>query len=126
MVDENKVAHLMRTLSLTREAALDLIADDEETDRMTMKQINAELTPEQKAAQKKMRATGERKVAKDEGEKKKRARKVDEEKVAIINKMLELASVLGENPKIISAEHEVSFDLNGFSWSMTLTKHRNK
>ena len=58
-----KIAKLMKTLDLTEEEAIALIQDDLEVDRMTStKQINSDLTEEQKKASKQARGCG-RKIA---------------------------------------------------------------
>ena len=79
---KEKIAKLMKTLDLTEEEAIALIQDDLEVDRMTStKQINSDLTEEQKKASKQARGCG-RKVAEKPV---KREKKVDEIKKKILS-----------------------------------------
>ena len=52
-MNENKISELMKTLDLTRDEAIELIKEDEQVDKMGMRQVNNDLTEEQKKAIKK-------------------------------------------------------------------------
>ena len=49
-IDEKIVAEYMKKYDCTREDAVSIIMDDYDTDHMNMKELNAELTDEQKKA----------------------------------------------------------------------------
>ena len=55
MVDEKRLASMMKTLELTREEALELMEEDTKIDRMDVSKVNDDLTPEQKQTVKKMK-----------------------------------------------------------------------
>lgn len=47
---EKKIVNLMKTLDLSREDAIELMLEDEEIDQMTNKELQSDLTKEQKEA----------------------------------------------------------------------------
>lgn len=130
-MDEKKIASLMKHLECTREEAISVLLEDEEVDRMSMKEVDSDLTAEQKEAKKKATITT--------GDKKKRAykftqreRKPDEVKREIIETIAHNLdrACCGENldhPQnitIVKPEKEITFILFGEEYSVTLTKHR--
>ena len=56
-MDEQKIIEMMKLLDLTREEAIDLINEDKEIDRMTVKEAENDLTAEQKKAIKKIKSS---------------------------------------------------------------------
>ena len=119
---KEKIAKLMKTLDLTEEEAIALIQDDLEVDRMTStKQINSDLTEEQKKASKQARGCG-RKVAEKPV---KREKKVDEIKKKILSVLIDGLRVLGmENLDILNDEREFTFTVNGEKYKVVLSKPR--
>lgn len=130
-MDEKQITSMMKNLGLTREEAIQLIEEDEEVDRMTMKEVTADMTPEQKKASKQATITT--------GDKKKRAykftpreRKPDDVKREIIETIahnLDRACCGDnldhpQNIQIVKPEKEITFELFGDEYSVTLTKHR--
>ena len=105
-IDEKIVAEYMKKYDCTREDAVSIIMDDYDTDHMNMKELNAELTDEQK------------KAVKD-------ARKPDEEKAEIIAK---IAEFLAENAnycvEIVKKEGEIALKVGENEYSVNLVKHR--
>lgn len=119
-MNEKKIAEIMKKYSCTREEAEEMIAWDAKTEKMSDKEIKAELTPEQIAAQKKMTITtsGERK------ERKAPERKPNEAKRAIITAIAEGLSFF--EPTVTNIERQIDFQLDGVDYSVTLTAHRKK
>lgn len=119
-IDEKVVAEYMKKYDCSREDAISIIMDDEDTDRMTMKELNAELTDEQKKAVKDARKTGKRAYTFT-----KRERKPDEEKAEIIAK---IAEFLAENAnycvEIVKKEGEIALKVGENEYSVNLVKHR--
>ena len=128
---EQQITKMMNTLKISREEAIDLIREDEEIDRMSMSEVDNDLTPEQKKAKKKATNTT--------GDKTKRAytftkreRKPDDVKREIIDTIahnLDRACcgedlVSPSNIQIVKPEKEITFELFGEAYSVTLTKHR--
>ena len=122
---EEKVAKLMKKWGCTEEEAREMIAWDEETDEMTPAQINQEMTPEQRKAQKAMTITtsekkrGERKVE----------RKPNDEKRWLINLIRVLFEGMESNGKmknvsVSNPERQVDFVVGDTEYSITLTAHR--
>ena len=118
-IDEKRVASLMATLKCSREDAISVILEDEEIDGMTMKEVNADLTPEQKKAMKDATKTGTKK----RGEVK-RERKVDETKKRLLNGFRVFIEGLGGTVEPLKTEAEMHFDFEGASYTVKLIKHR--
>ena len=118
-IDEKRVASLMKTLGCSREEAIEVIREDEEIDGMTMKELNADLTAEQKKAMKEATKVGTRKRTET-----KRERKVDETKKRILD--LCRIPLEGAGAKVLEmkTETEILFEFDGASYTLKLTKHR--
>lgn len=122
---EKQIELYMKNLRLSREDAILAIKEDEAIDKMTStKEINADLTPEQRKAVKKMTNTGT-KTAKTTT-KTVRKPKIDVEKEEIIKKFAEFIEKTYKNAEIVNKNREIAFSVGENSYSITLTKHRNK
>ena len=120
-MDEKRIASLMKSLGCTREEAIAVIEEDEAIDKMTMKEINADLTPEQRKVMKEATSTGTKKRTAAV----KRERKPDEEKAEIIGKIADfLKEIDGYDVEVIKGEREISLIVGANDYSITLTKHR--
>lgn len=128
---ETQIKKMMDTLKITREEAIDLIREDEEVDKMSMSEVDSDLTAEQKKAKKD--------ATKTTGDKRKRAytftkreRKPDEVKREIIETIAQNLDrcCFGEDShtvkdvNILKPEKEITFTVDGDEYSITLTKHR--
>lgn len=118
-IDEKRVASIMKNLGCTREEALEVIREDDEIDGMTMKEINADLTPEQKKAMKDATKTGTKKRTAV-----KRERKVDTDKLEILQVCDDALCDLVDNVCERTTETELHFTYNGASYTLKLIKHR--
>lgn len=128
---EQQITKMMNTLKISREEAINLIREDEEIDRMSMSEVDNDLTPEQKKAKKKAtNTTGDK--TKRSYTFTKRERKPDDVKREIIDTIahnLDRACcgedlVSPSNIQIVKPEKEITFELFGEAYSVTLTKHR--
>lgn len=115
MFDEKDIQKMMKNLSLSREEAIQLLQDDEDD-------VSVELTAEQKKVVKKM-TQGDRKK---ETAPRKRERKVDENKRALIRAFAECAMDCGDDVSITNPEREIMFLYNGERYRLTLAKPREK
>ena len=114
-MDEKKIAHLMKTLDLSRDEAIALIRDDEND-------VSVDLTAEQKQVVKEMTRSDRKK----ETTTRKREPKKDENKQKII---LVLVNALCSNlcgVDIKNPEREIEFTYKGDRYSVTLIKHRKE
>lgn len=118
-IDEKRVANLMKTLGCSREEAIEVIREDEEIDGMTMKELNADLTAEQKKAMKEATKVGTRKRTET-----KRERKVDETKKRLLNGFRIFLEGLGASVKPLETEAEMHFSFEGAEYTVKLIKHR--
>lgn len=112
---EEKIALYMKNLGISREEALQLIADDDAD-------VSVELTAEQKQAVKGM-TRGDRKK-----ETTPRKRKPDDDKrlliAALADCLLDAPSDEMENVSIINPEREIQFEFRGALYKLTLSKPR--
>lgn len=118
MKNDAKLEALLK-LGMTKEEALQVIADDADIDHGEAKDFD--LTKEQQANAKKYMGTGTRKNK--EGVK--RVRKEDPDKKKIISVIDDALWVLVNNDlKVVNPERQLDFEYNGKSYSVTLTQHR--
>ena len=117
---EDKILLMMKNLDITREEAIELIEEDKKIDRMTsMKEIDNDLTDEQKEVVKKARrgSSGSKNKTTTKREKKK-----DDLKASII---ADIISVLNaDDVNIINAEREIEFIKNDRKFKIVLSVPR--
>ena len=118
-MDEKLIQHHMRTLKCTREEAIQLIADDHETDRGIAH--DWDLTKEQMKNARKLANAGTRKVSKPAV----RTRKENPAKQEIIRTIANALSG-AENLRVTNAERTIDFTADGVEYTITLTAHRAK
>lgn len=127
--DEKLIAKHINILGITREEAIALIEEDKRIDRMTMKEVNADLTDEQKKAVKKA-TQADRKPTVYQFQK--RERKANDDKRFLID-LFNSAIVnsddegFGELPQveITNQEREIVFNYNGKKYKLTLSAPRS-
>lgn len=118
-MDEKRIASLMKSLNCTREEAISVILEDEEVDKMSMKEINSDLTAEQKKAMKDATKTGTKKRTEV-----KRERKVDETKKRFLNGFRVYLEGIGGSVDPLETEAEMHFTFEGAQYTVKLIKHR--
>lgn len=128
---EKQILKMMKSLDISREEAISVIKEDEAIDKMSMGEVDNDLTAEQKKAKKKATNTT--------GDKTKRAytftkreRKPDDVKREIIATIAqnldrccfgeELSTVA--DVVVVKPEREITFKVGEDEYSVTLTKHR--
>ncbi len=116
---EKEILKMMKALDLTREEAIEMLKEDEMVDKMSMKEVTADLTDEQKKVIKDSTKTTSKKRGKV-----KRERKVDEEKKALLE-ILD-GALLDELGIVAEWENEVAlhFTYKGSAYDLKLIKHR--
>ena len=126
MDKEKQIENLMKSLDLTREEAIELYNEDKEVDRMEIGAVDNDLTPEQKAAVKKYKNAAVKTAKKPfVPDLKTRPRKENPTKRGIIKDIFETLEKLGyENLNILKPEKEITFDMNGDNYSISLICHR--
>ena len=118
-MNEKQIEKIMKSLGCTREEAIELIMEDEAVDHMTSKEVNSDLTADQKKAMKKATNTGTKKRTAV-----KRERKVDETKGRLLNDYRVLLEGLGAQVEPLKTEAEMHFTFEGASYTVKLIKHR--
>ena len=121
---EKRIVAIQTNLHCTREEAEQVFADDCEVDKMTMSQLNAEMTEEQRKAQKSATKTGTKKPTVYKFDTSKKTAKKDDEKEEFVRKLHEIVSEFTENCEIANANREITFNLGKNSYSLVLTKHK--
>lgn len=114
---EAQILNAMKSLDLTREEAIEMLADDEAIEKG---EKLFELSDEQKKVAKEMTSAGGGKHK----ERKPRERKIDEDKqfilLAVGDVLCEIAD--GDCPR--KGETEISFTYKGNAYTLKLIKHR--
>ena len=118
-MNEKQIEKIIKSLGCTREEAIELIMEDEAVDRMTSKEVNSDLTADQKKAMKKATNTGTKKRTAV-----KRERKVDETKKRFLTDYKALLEDLGAEVEPLKTEAEMHFTFEGESYTVKLIKHR--
>lgn len=125
MNKEEMIAKHMKTLGITREEAIQLIADDEEIDRMTRtSDIDGDLTTEQRKSAKKARQADRKPtVYKFDTTKRKRAENTGKRfLIDEIKKCLENAGA--DNLEVTNPEREIIFMSEGTKYKIVLSAPR--
>ena len=118
-MDEKRIASLMKSLGCTREEAISVIMEDDEIDKMSMKEVNSDLTADQKKAMKDATKTGTKKRTEV-----KRERKVDETKKRFLNGFRVYLEGIGGTVEPLETEAEMHFTFEGNQYTVKLIKHR--
>ena len=125
MKKEEMIAKRMKVLGITREEAIQLIADDEEIDRMTRtSDIDGDLTAEQRKSAKKARQADRKPtVYKFDTTKRKRAENTGKRfLIDEIKKCLENAGA--DNLEVTNPEREIVFMSEGTKYKIVLSAPR--
>lgn len=125
-VNETLIAKHMKNLGISREEALQLIADDEAVDRMTStKQIDSDLTEEQRKSAKGARqADRNPTVYKFDTSKRKRAE--NSGKRFLIDTLKTALETAGcDNLEVTNPERELVFFSNGVKYKVVLSAPRS-
>ena len=125
MNKEEMIAKHMKTLGITREEAIQLIADDEEIDRMTRtSDIDGDLTAEQRKSAKKARQADRKPtVYKFDTTKRKRAENTGKRfLIDEIKKCLENAGA--DSLEVTNPEREIIFTSEGTKYKLVLSAPR--
>ena len=120
---DNRIAKLMEKLGCSAEEAIEILAEDAEIDKMTVKEAYSDLTDEQRKAVKSATITGSKKKVAV-----KRERKIDPDKLLIMNALDNFLYNLDYNLQITNRqnENEISFSMGENNFTLKLIKHRPK
>jgi hypothetical protein len=123
---DKKIELLMKNLEVSEEEAKEIVEYDKAVDKMTMTEVEADLTPEQKEAIKKFKNVATKTAKKPfVPDLKTRPRKENGTKRGIIEDIYNALLEKGyENLTIVKAEKEISFDMGGDNYSISLICHR--
>ena len=117
---EKDIQKMMKSLDLTRDEAIEMLLEDEAIDKMSMKEVNDDLTDEQKKVVKKASSTQSK-----PREKVKRERKIDTEKQFLIKCLVNgLNSTAVTSDIQTKNEVEINFKAYDNDYTVKLIKHR--
>ncbi len=116
---EKQIKNLMDKLECSREEAIEILKEDEQIDRMSMKEVSADLTEEQKKAVKANSKAGFKKRAPV-----KRERKIDPDKLNLIQVIENALQAVADSLQPRKNETDLHFEFNGNHYTVKLTKHR--
>lgn len=124
-MNEKLIKKHMETLGISREEAIQLIADDEEIDHMTKtSDIDGDLTEEQRKSAKKARQA-DRKPTVYKFDTSKRPRKENTGKRALIDTIKEALEKFGcEELEVTNVEREIVFHSDGVKYKIVLSAPR--
>jgi molecular chaperone GrpE (heat shock protein) len=114
---EERIAHLMKALSISREQAIQLLEDDKRIDKG---EKLFELDPELEKGAKKARQADRKPT-----ERKPREKKEDNDKQTIISKFLNAILPIVDSYEVANAEREFSFRYKGKKYKVVLSCPRS-
>lgn len=118
MVKNDEKLNALLKLGMTREEALQVLADDDDIDHDVKKDFD--LTPEQQKNAQKYTRTGTRKST---GAVK--PQKEDLVKIGIIKTLFQAVQCY-DNPQITNPARVITFSVDGENFSIALTRHRQR
>lgn len=124
VLDEKKILNCMKTLGISRDDAVQMLLDDDEVDHMTPKEVNDDLSDEQKKVVKSMKNSDTKTPTAYKFTK--RERKEDKAKSYLVGAIAEFLDDKVENLEVTKAEREIVFNLNGEHFTLQLIKNRAK
>ena len=124
-MDEQKIAEMMKLLDLNRDEAIELINEDKEVDRMTVKEAESDLTAEQKKAIKKIKGGAKSiKAVNAYGKNVTRERKAEETKRELINILQESLKTISEKLEVTNVERQIDFLVKNRKFRIVLSAPR--
>lgn len=118
---EEKIKRYMNELDLSYEEAKQLYLDDMEVDKMSMGEVNSDLTDEQKKAVKTLKNSDSHARTKRQAP----TRQEDTEKINIISLLSDfLKEESMESVQIVNKSKLITFTLNGNNYKLDLIKQR--
>ncbi len=126
--DEEQIAKYMTLLKLTREEAIDCLEYDKAVDRMSMKELNETMTPEEKKVVSDMtRADRTQKAVNAYGKTVTREKKIDDDKVFLVQNIVNTLQNLNEceNIDLTNTQREVNFLFKGKKYKIVLSAPRS-
>ena len=119
---EKQIENLMKNLGVSEDEAKQIILDDQEVDRMETKEVDNDLTQEQKQAIKKMKNAGVRKptIYKHDT----RPRKADQEKRELVEYLAAALKMLECEITVTNPERQLDFEFKGRRMRVVLSAPR--
>ena len=126
---EAQIQKMMKALGVDRDEAISIIKDDENVDKMSMKEVTADMTEAQKKAAKKATiTTGDKRKRTATTKRERKPDEVKREIIATIAQNLDRCVFEDDstisNVVIANIEKEITFKVGEDEYSVTLTKHR--
>lgn len=123
LTDSEKLERIKRVFP-NEEEAQSILEYDKATDKMTMKQLNDEMSDSQRKVVKKMKNAQRQPTAYKF--KQPTSRKPNETKIAIMQKIADMVGGFAEKSELTNVSRTLSFEYQGKSFEINLTEHRVK
>lgn len=121
-ITNSQVKRIMQHLKCSEEEALQIYEDDKKVDRMSMKELKAELGEEVWGVMKEMSKTGTRNM---ENVKTTRTRKENPTKAGIIAELNQFLTEIGyDSVNITNKERQIAFKVGENDYELTLVQKR--
>lgn len=119
-MDEKKIAQLMKTLGITREEAIEVIEYDKAVDKMSMKELNATMSAEEKKILRELTQVDRKKSDTPV----KRERKADNDKGSLMELLQNALADSVSNLVVTNKEREMEFTYQDRKFRLTLSAPR--
>jgi len=121
--DETQIKKLMTLLDISREEAEDCVEYDKQVDKMTMKELNATMSEEEKKIVSAMSRT--QRAVNAYGRTVTRERKIDDDKTTLINKIAETLGEMCDKVTITNTQREIEIEFNSRKFKIVLSAPRS-
>ena len=121
--DETQIKKLMTLLDISREEAEDCVKYDKQVDKMTMKELNATMSEEEKKIASAMSRT--QRAVNAYGRTVTRERKIDDDKTTLINKIAETLGEMCDKVTITNTQREIEIEFNSRKFKIVLSAPRS-
>lgn len=113
----------MTLLDISREEAEDCVEYDKQVDKMTMKELNATMSEEEKKIASAMSRT--QRAVNAYGRTVTRERKIDDDKTILINKIAETLGEMCDKVIITNTQREIEIEFNSRKFKIVLSAPRS-
>lgn len=113
---------MMKNLEITESEAIELLEEDGKINRMSVKQAESDLTPQQRKASKQSRTVAKTTVGKKTQSE--RVKKIDSDKKELVEMFSNLLNEKAEMVEIVNDQKLITFSYNGRKFKLDLIASR--
>ncbi len=120
--EKEMIAKMMKNLEITESEAIELLEEDGKINRMSVKQAESDLTPQQRKASKQSRTVAKTTVGKKTQSE--RVKKIDSDKKELVEMFSNLLNEKAEMVEIVNDQKLITFSYNGRKFKLDLIASR--